>query len=95
MATPTVTGISALLLPRLPLHYPTRPDFRNATLKAVLAQTAVDMRNPGPDFQFGYGSVRVVPAIELPRSGAFVEGSAVTRRRLSGGHSNEPRRDDA
>jgi hypothetical protein len=75
MATPTVTGISALLLQDFRSHYPTRPDFRNATLKAVLAQTAVDLGNPGPDFQFGYGSVRVVPAIELLRSGAFVEGS--------------------
>lgn len=74
MAAPTVTGVSALLLEDYHARYPDRPDFRNATLKAILTQTAVDLGNPGPDFQFGYGSVRAVPAIELLRSGAFVEG---------------------
>lgn len=75
MAAPTVTGISALVLEDYRAHYPERPDFRSATLKAVLAHTAVDLGPLGPDYQFGYGSVRVVPAIEQLRSGYFVEGS--------------------
>ncbi|HKQ50219.1 MAG TPA: S8 family serine peptidase [Phycisphaerae bacterium] len=75
MAAPTVTGLGALLLEDYRAQYPERPDFRSATLKAVLAHTAIDLGNTGPDYQFGYGSVRVVPAIEQLRSGYFVEGS--------------------
>ncbi len=74
MASPTVCGMSALILQDFRANYPGEPDFRNSTLKAVLAQTAVDIENPGPDYRTGYGSVRVVPAIELMRAGNFLEG---------------------
>lgn len=77
MASPTVCGISSLLLQDFRANYPGEPDFRNSTLKAVLAQTAVDIENPGPDFRTGYGSVRVVPAIELMRAGNFLESEVV------------------
>ncbi len=73
MASPTVCGMSALILEDFRANYPGEPDFRNSTLKAVLAQTAVDIENPGPDYRTGYGSVRVVPAIELMRAGNFLE----------------------
>ncbi|GJM24879.1 MAG: hypothetical protein DHS20C16_12940 [Phycisphaerae bacterium] len=73
MASPTVCGMSALILEDYRANYPGEPDFRNSTLKAVLAQTAVDIENPGPDYRTGYGSVRVVPAIELMRAGNFLE----------------------
>lgn len=75
MASPTVCGLGALLLEDFRAHYPGAPDFRNSTLKAVLAHTAVDLGNPGPDYQFGYGSVRIQPAIELMRAGNFLESS--------------------
>jgi subtilisin family serine protease len=75
MASPTVTGLAALLIQDFRAQYPGRVLFRNATLKAVLAHTAVDRGNPGPDYQFGYGSVRIQPAIDLMRSGAFREDS--------------------
>jgi hypothetical protein len=74
MAAPTVCGMSALILEDFRANYPGEPDFRNSTLKAVLAQTAVDIENIGPDYRTGYGSVRVVPAIELMRDGNFLEG---------------------
>ena len=73
MASPTVCGLGALLLQDFRNLYPDRPDFRNSTLKALLAHTAVDIGNTGPDYQTGYGSVRVVPAIEQMRSGSFLE----------------------
>lgn len=73
MASPTVCGISALLLQDFRANNPGDPDFRNSTLKAVLAQTAVDIESPGPDYRSGYGSVRVVPAIDLMRAGNFLE----------------------
>jgi len=77
MACPTVAGISALILEDYRAHYPEQPDFRNSTLKCFLAHTAVDLFNPGPDYETGYGSVRVVPAIELMRSGNFLEAQVI------------------
>lgn len=74
MATPTVSGMTALLLQDYRLYYPGEPDPRNSTLKALYANTAVDLGNAGPDFRSGYGSVRIVPAIETMRAGNFVEG---------------------
>jgi len=77
MASPTTCGISALLLQDFRANYPGEPDFRNSTLKAVFAQTAVDIQAPGPDYRSGYGSVRIVPAVELMRAGNFVESELV------------------
>ena len=73
MASPTVCGLGALLLQDFRQQYPTKPDFRNSTLKILLAHTAVDLFNAGPDYQTGYGSVRIQPAVELLRSGYFLE----------------------
>jgi len=73
MSAPAVTGIGALLLEDYRNLYPGAPDFRNATLKAILTHTAVDRGNVGPDFQFGYGSVRAQAAVDQLRSGSFME----------------------
>jgi len=73
MASPTICGLSALLLEDFRAQYPSRPDFRNSTLKILLAHTAVDNGNAGPDNQFGYGSVRIQPAVDFMRSGNFLE----------------------
>src|SRR5262249_32791381 len=73
-ASPTVCGASALLLEDYRAHFP-GPDPRNSTLKILLAQTAVDLGNAGPDYQFGYGSVRIVSAIDFMRLGDFRESS--------------------
>ncbi len=77
MATPTVTGLSALIMQDYRAHFGmAAPFMRNSTLKILLAHTAVDRGNVGPDNQFGYGSVRVQPAVDFMRSnnyGNFVE----------------------
>ncbi|TWT45912.1 Serine protease AprX [Phycisphaerae bacterium RAS1] len=73
MASPTTCGVSALILQDYRNQYPDNGDFRNSTLKVFLAHTAVDLGNPGPDNQFGYGSIRAVAAIDLMRSGNFTE----------------------
>ena len=73
MASPTVAGISALLLQQFRASYPGLPDPRGATLKAILAQTAVDIHTVGPDYPVGYGSVRAVTAVELIAAGGFAE----------------------
>ena len=76
MASPTVCGLSALILQDYRIQYPGDPDFRNATLKGFWAHTAVDLGNVGPDYQFGYGSVRVEPALLQMRSGNWLENQA-------------------
>ena len=73
MASPTVCGLSALLIEDYRNQFPGQPLFRNSTLKAWFAHTASDGGNTGPDYQYGYGSVRVESAMLLMRSGAFVE----------------------
>ncbi len=73
MACPTVAGIGALLIQDFRQQYPGEPDFRNSTLKILLAHTAVDLGNVGPDYKFGYGSVRAPAAVDLLRSGNFLE----------------------
>ena len=73
MASPTTAGVASLLLQQYRESFPARPDFRNSTLRVVLAQTAVDLGNPGPDYQTGYGSIRAKKAAELIIAERFLE----------------------
>lgn len=73
MASPTVCGLSALILQDFRAQFPGFPDPRNSTLKIFLAHNAFDRGNPGPDYQFGYGSVRVQDTIDFVRQGFFFE----------------------
>ncbi len=75
MASPTATGIAALMLQDWANLFPGSPWPRNSTLKVLLAQSAVDLGTVGPDYTFGYGSIRADSAIDLMRTGAFQEGS--------------------
>jgi hypothetical protein len=74
MASPTTCGVSALLLQDYRNQFGA-PDPLNSTLKVLLAHTAVDRGNAGPDYQFGYGSVRAKDAVDFMRLGRFLEGS--------------------
>ncbi len=78
MASPTVCGIASLLLEDYRVQFPGQPDPRNSTLKVLFAHNAVDLGNPGPDYQYGYGSVRIQPTIDHMRSGRFYERSLDT-----------------
>ncbi len=73
MAAPTVTGLCALILQDYKVQYPAAPLPRNSTLKTLLAHNAVDLGNTGPDYQYGYGSVRVTDTIDFMRGGSFRE----------------------
>ena len=73
MAAPTVCGLSALLLQDFRAQFPSEPDPRNSTLKILLAHQAVDLGNTGPDYQYGYGSVRIQDSIDFMRTGNFLE----------------------
>jgi len=73
MATPTVTGLLSLLMQDFRAQFQTEPDPRNSTLKILLAHNAVDLGNTGPDYQYGYGSVRIQQTIDFMRTGNFLE----------------------
>ncbi len=73
MASPAVAGVSALIIEQWRILHPGMPDMRNATLKTILANSAVDLGNPGPDYQFGYGSVRAQPAVDTVLEGRVLE----------------------
>jgi subtilisin family serine protease len=72
MASPTVTGIVALMLEDYRVQFG-GPDPRNSTLKVLLAHSATDILDVGPDYRSGYGSVRAPAAIDLMRTGNFAE----------------------
>jgi len=74
MAAPTATGISSLLLEDWARLRPGSPWPRNSTLKVLLAQSATDLGNVGPDYKFGYGSIRADAAVDLLRAGTPAEG---------------------
>ena len=73
MASPTACGVSALLLQDFRDQFPGEPDFRNSTLKTLLAHNAEDVQNVGPDYQTGYGSVRIGRTVDFMRTGNFLE----------------------
>lgn len=64
MASPTTAGISALILEQYRITFPDRSDPMNATLKSLLANTAEDRGNFGPDYSYGYGSIRAIDAVD-------------------------------
>ena len=62
MATPTVSGHLALLTQRwMQLHGGAIPP--NYLLKALVANTADDAGNPGPDYKFGFGILNARAAL--------------------------------
>ncbi len=84
MATPAAAGAAALVHERLasvqrgPLTLP-------AATKAILACSAIDVGNAGPDYTSGYGLVDVVAAVGIADQGMIVEesvahGETVSRR---------------
>jgi len=73
MATPTVAGLGALLLQDFRSQFPQQAAPRNATLKVLLAHNAADLGSAGPDYQSGYGSVRIRDTVDFTRTGSFFE----------------------
>lgn len=73
MACPAVSGVAAQLTERYrQLNNVTTP--RAALLRGVIANTAKDMGNVGPDYQYGYGLVDAEKAVEVLEKGWFFEG---------------------
>jgi hypothetical protein len=75
MATPAVAGIIALMLQQYRDTFNTAGEFLPSTAKALLMNTAADLGNTGPDFQFGYGHVDAQAAVDAVIDGLFRESS--------------------
>ena len=75
MATPTVAGLCALLLEDMKVNFPEMAHPLNSTMKILLAHNARDLGNPGPDYQSGFGSVRIADTIDFARQGYSFERS--------------------
>ena len=73
MASPTVAGISALIIQDWRQQFPDRGEIRNSTLKALLANSGDDLGNPGPDCMYGFGTVRARQAIDALRDDSVIE----------------------
>lgn len=73
MASPTVAGLAALILQDFRAQFPDKADMLPSTMKVMLAHTAKDIENVGPDYKTGYGVAQVVDAIEFMRTGSFME----------------------
>ena len=73
MSAPTVAGLAALVIQDFREQFPGRDDLRPATIKCLFAHNAVDVGALGPDYQNGYGSVRVADTIDFLRTGQFLE----------------------
>ena len=73
MATPAVAGGIALMLQHYRSVYGTSGNFWPSTAKAILMQTADDFGNPGPDYQWGFGQVDLLAAVNLISRTAFLQ----------------------
>ncbi|MBS1933176.1 MAG: S8 family serine peptidase [Bacteroidetes bacterium] len=74
MASPTVTGTLALLYERYrQLHGGSDPS--GALIKAIACNSADDMGNPGPDFQFGFGMLNARTSVEAIENNQYFSGS--------------------
>lgn len=75
MATPAVAGSIALMLQQYRTTYSTSGNFWPSTAKAILMQTASDLGNTGPDYQWGFGQVRIQQAVDLIIRRGFTQAS--------------------
>lgn len=72
MASPVVSGCMTLWFQQYRNIYPGQTPLAS-TVKSVFVETADDLAEPGPSFDYGFGRINVVKAIDLLNSGSFLE----------------------
>lgn len=73
MACPSVSGVVALITERyMQLNKGQEPS--SSLVRGLLANTAIDKGNQGPDYQYGYGVVDAEAAIRVVENKNFEEG---------------------
>ncbi|MGB0864317.1 MAG: S8 family serine peptidase [Saprospiraceae bacterium] len=70
MSCPGVAGTVAQLYQRYKQLYNTNP--RADLIKAFVCNTAEDKGNAGPDYEYGYGQINALKAVELMESGNWL-----------------------
>ncbi len=88
MASPSVTGAATLLSQRYRQLKGTNP--KGLLLKTLLAGTADDLGNPGPDFSYGLGMFNLSRAVTALEESRYVEGSRTTAGATNYGTLNVP-----
>ncbi|MCV9927799.1 S8 family serine peptidase [Flavobacterium sp. LS1R49] len=73
MATPGTTGTVALLYERYKNINGTRP--LASLMKALVANTAKDVGNPGPDYKYGFGNLNGLRAVKVIDKNMFYTAS--------------------
>ncbi|MDX2268784.1 MAG: S8 family serine peptidase [Bryobacter sp.] len=81
MAAPAVSGLAALLVDRYRQKHAAKPEPE--LLKAILANTAKDLGNPGPDYSYGYGIPDGVNAV------AVIDEDKLWRESVASGETKE------
>lgn len=78
ISAPAVTGLVALLVQSYREEYLASSETQEtplpSTIKALLCHSATDMGEPGPDYKFGWGGVRVDAARQILLDKRFQEG---------------------
>jgi len=74
MAAPTTTGCVALWLERFNDLHPGDVPLAS-TVRAMFCETAFDLGSTGPEYDFGYGRLDIVAAVDRLDDGAFLEAS--------------------
>ncbi|MBS1261374.1 MAG: Thermophilic serine proteinase [Calditrichaeota bacterium] len=74
MSTPGVAGVNALLLQAWHENVDPNTFPLPETIKALLCNNAEDLGNDGPDYQFGFGRVDALRAVQTVQSFGFEEG---------------------
>ena len=69
MSAPVVTGTVALMIQHYRQRYGVTAAPSADIMKALLANTAVDLGRPGPDYQFGFGRLDALTAAQTIDSG--------------------------
>ncbi len=79
MSAPAVSGVIALVMQRHDQLFP-NDTLLPSTVKALLINSATDLGNIGPDFQYGYGRVDALAAVTKVSAGepSYVKGSMAT-----------------
>lgn len=78
MATPAVAGGIALLVQRYRELNGALNDPDNALMKALICNTATDKGTAGPDYQFGFGWLNLLRAVQSLEANQYTAGSVST-----------------
>ncbi|MEZ4911857.1 MAG: S8 family serine peptidase [Saprospiraceae bacterium] len=88
MATPNIAGSALLLQEHYEDLFGTGSFMLSATLKGLIIHTATDLGNPGPDYQFGWGLMNTLAAVNLLTDASNNNGATIVENTYNGSTQN-------